>query len=52
MIFLLVLFEYLPVLIASPVDIVSLNYVFDTLAFSGAALVLADASGERTAAGS
>jgi uncharacterized membrane protein len=52
MILLLVLFEYLPVLIASPVDIVSLNYVFDTLAFSGAALVLADASGDRTAASS
>src|SRR5277367_3405696 len=50
MILLLVLFEYLPVLFASPLNIVSLNYVFDTLAFSGAALVLADASGDRSAA--
>jgi uncharacterized membrane protein len=49
-ILLLVLFEYLPVLFASPLNIVSLNYVFDTLAFSGAALVLADASGDRSAA--
>lgn len=52
MILLLVLFEYLPMLIASPKDIVSLNYFFDTLAFSGAALVLAEASGEPIAANS
>jgi len=51
-ILLLVLFVNLPLLIASPKDIVSLNYFFDTLAFSGAALALADASGERTAASS
>jgi uncharacterized membrane protein len=50
MILLLVLFVYLPILVASPSDIVSVNYFFDTLAFSGAVLVLADASGERTAA--
>jgi uncharacterized membrane protein len=50
MILLLVLFEYLPMLIASPKDIVSLNYFFDTLFFSGAVLVLADACGKRTAA--
>ena len=44
MIFLLVLFVYLPILAANPSDIgVGLNYFFDTLAFSGAALVLADA---------
>jgi uncharacterized membrane protein len=49
-ILLLVLFVYLPILIASPSDIVSLNYFFDTLAFSGAVLVLGDASNERTAA--
>jgi uncharacterized membrane protein len=49
MILLLVLFEYLPMLIASPKDIVSLNYFFDTLFFSGAVLVLGDASNERTA---
>ena len=50
MILLLVLFVYLPILVASPVDLVSLNYFFDTLLFSGAALVLADALRERTAA--
>jgi uncharacterized membrane protein len=50
MILLLVLFEYLPMLIASPKDIVSLNYFFDTLFFSGAVLLLADACGKRTAA--
>lgn len=47
MVLLLVLFEYLPILIASPKDLVSQNYVFDTLAFSGAALLLADACGKR-----
>ena len=50
MILLLVLLEYLPMLIANPKDIVSLNYFFDTLFFSGAVLVLADACGERTSA--
>ena len=49
MILLLVLFVYLPILIASPSDIVSVNYFFDTLAFSGAVLVLGDASNERAA---
>lgn len=49
MILLLVLFVYLPILAASPSDIVSVNYFFDTLAFSGAVLVLGDASNERTA---
>jgi hypothetical protein len=52
MISLLVLFVYLPLRIASRKDIVSLNYFSDTLAFSGAALALADARGERTAASS
>jgi uncharacterized membrane protein len=47
MILLLVLFVYLPLLIASPADIVSVNYFFDTLMFGGAILVLAGASGER-----
>jgi uncharacterized membrane protein len=51
MILLLVLFVYLPILIASPSDIVSVNYFFDTLAFSGAVLVLADASAQGTAVG-
>jgi uncharacterized integral membrane protein len=50
-ILLLVLFVYLPILVASPTDIVSLNYVADTLLYSGAVLVLADALRERTAAG-
>ncbi len=52
MILLLVLFVYLPLLVASPTDIVSLNYFFDTLAFGGAILLLAGASGERTMASS
>jgi uncharacterized membrane protein len=44
MIFLLVLFVYLPIAVASPTDIDSaLNYFVDTLVFSGAALLLADA---------
>jgi hypothetical protein len=42
-----VLFVYLPVLAASPTDIVSLNYFVDTLLFSGAGLVLADALRDR-----
>jgi uncharacterized membrane protein len=48
MILLLVLFVYLPLLVKSPTDIVSVNYFFDTLAFGGAILLLAGASGERT----
>ena len=43
MILLLVLFVYLPLLAASPLDLESLNYFFDTLLFSGAILVLAEA---------
>jgi uncharacterized membrane protein YphA (DoxX/SURF4 family) len=43
-ILLLVLFVYLPLLVKSPADIVSVNYFFDTLMFSGAILLLADAS--------
>jgi uncharacterized membrane protein len=50
-ILLLVLFVYLPLLVASPADLESLNYFFDTLLFSGAVLVLADALKEQTAAG-
>jgi uncharacterized membrane protein len=46
MILLLVLFVYLPILVASPIDIVALNYFFDTLLFSGAVLLLADALSE------
>jgi len=51
MILLLVLFVYLPLLVKSPADIVSVNYFFDTLAFGGAILLLAGASGERTTVG-
>lgn len=39
MILLLVLFVYLPILVASPTDVVSLNYFVDALLFGGAALV-------------
>jgi len=49
MILLLVLFVYLPILMANLSNIgEGLNYFVDTLAFSGAALVLADAISERT----
>jgi uncharacterized membrane protein len=51
MILLLVLFVYFPLLVASPTDLESLNYFFDTLLFCGAILVLADALRERTAVG-
>jgi uncharacterized membrane protein len=44
MILLLVQFVYLPTLVAHPSDIgIELNYFVDTLAFSGAALLLAEA---------
>ena len=43
-IFLLVMFVYLPTLVAHPADVGNeLNYFVDTLVFSGAALLLADA---------
>jgi len=46
---LLVVFVYLPIIVANPADIDSgLNNLVDILAFSGTALVLADAIGERT----
>ena len=50
MILLLMLFVYLPLLVASPTDLEALNYFFDTLLFCGTILVLADALRERTAA--
>jgi uncharacterized membrane protein len=52
MILFLVFVVYLPLLVASPGDIVSVNYFFDTLMFSGAILLLADASGEPISASS
>jgi uncharacterized membrane protein len=49
MILLVVLFVYLPILVANSSNIGDgLNYFVDTLAFSGAALLLADAIRERT----
>src|SRR5260370_14213062 len=48
MILLLVLFGYLPILVASPTDIVALNYFADTLLFSGAVLGFADTLMGRT----
>ncbi len=50
MILLLMLFVYLPLLVATPTSLESLNYFFDTLLFCGAIFVLADALRERTAA--
>jgi uncharacterized membrane protein len=42
-ILLTVLWIYLPMLIAAPKDVVALNFFFDTLLFSGAILLLANA---------
>ena len=47
-ILLTVLWIYLPILIAAPRDVVALNFFFDTLLFSGAILVLADAMEQDT----
>jgi uncharacterized membrane protein len=48
MILVLELFVYLPMLVANASNVAEgLNYFVDTLAFSGAALALADAIGER-----
>jgi len=44
---LLVLFVYLPPMIASPLSIVAVNYVFDTLLYAGAVLILANAVGKE-----
>lgn len=43
-ILLTVLWIYLPMLIAAPKDVVALNFFFDTLLFSGAILLLANAT--------
>jgi len=43
-ILLTVLWIYLPMLLAAPTDVVALNYFFDTLLFSGAILLLANAT--------
>jgi len=47
-ILLTVLWIYLPMLLAAPTDVVALNYFFDTLLFSGAILLLANASDKET----
>jgi uncharacterized membrane protein YphA (DoxX/SURF4 family) len=41
-ILLTVLWIYLPMLLAAPIDLVALNYFFDTLLFCGAILLLAN----------
>jgi uncharacterized membrane protein len=51
LILLLMLFVYLPFLVANPTDLEALNYFFDTLLFCGTIFVLADALRERTSAG-
>ncbi|HBB96244.1 MAG TPA: hypothetical protein DC054_12710 [Blastocatellia bacterium] len=48
-ILLTVLWIYLPMLLAAPKDVVALNFFFDTLLFSGAILLLANASDKETA---
>jgi hypothetical protein len=48
-ILLTVLWIYLPMLLASPTDVVALNYFFDTLLFCGAILLLANAIDKQTA---
>jgi hypothetical protein len=46
---LLAVFVYLPIIVANPSDVDSgLNNLVDSLAFSGAALVVADAVSGRT----
>jgi uncharacterized membrane protein len=48
-ILLTVLWIYLPMLIAAPKDVVALNFFFDTLLFSGAILLLANAMDKEKA---
>jgi uncharacterized membrane protein YphA (DoxX/SURF4 family) len=48
-IFLTVLWVYLPMLLRAPTEIVALNFFFDTLLFSGAVLLLANAMDDNTA---
>ena len=49
-IFLTVLWIYLPMLLTAPKDVVALNFFFDTLLFSGAILLLANALEKETTA--
>jgi len=48
-ILLTVLWIYLPMLIATPKDVVALNYFFDTMLFCGAILLLANSIDKGTA---
>jgi hypothetical protein len=48
-ILLAILWVYLPMLVAAPVDVLALNYFFDTLLFCGAVLLLANAMDNETA---
>jgi uncharacterized membrane protein len=48
-ILLTVFWIYLPMLLAAPKDLVALNFFFDTLLFSGAILLLANAMDKETA---
>src|SRR6185295_5884551 len=48
-ILLTVLWIYLPMLVAAPTDVGALNFFFDTLLFSGAILLLANALDKETA---
>jgi len=50
-ILLTVLWIYLPMLLAAPTDVVALNFFFDTLLFSGAILLLANATDKKAAGG-
>jgi len=50
-ILLTVLWIYLPMLVAALKDVVALNFFFDTLLFSGAILLLANAMEKETARG-
>jgi uncharacterized membrane protein YphA (DoxX/SURF4 family) len=49
-ILLTVLWIYLPMLLATPTDVVALNFFFDTLLFCGAILLLANSIDKEPAA--
>jgi len=49
-ILLTLLWIYLPMLLATPKDVVTLNFFFDTLLFSGAVMLLANSIEKETAA--
>jgi hypothetical protein len=47
-ILLTVLWIYLPMLVKAPIDVVALNFFFDTLLFCGTILLLANAMEKET----